>query len=121
MAYSWICDPDRLLSSDDVLYNGGRLDAALFLSYGDRKVRGNGFGTGDRRIFGDACSAWSYDFLDGSCGSSGDCDLLDGVAEWAGENHESHDACASGNYDNSCHKQFYTGGSKRGVKLLSDS
>ena len=42
VAYSWICDPDRLLSSDDVLYNGGRLDAALFLSYGDRKVRGNG-------------------------------------------------------------------------------
>ena len=33
VAYSWIFHPDWLLSVDDVLYNNGWMDAALFLSY----------------------------------------------------------------------------------------
>ncbi len=79
------------LSSDDVLYNGGRLDAVLFLSDAYRKVYRQEPGAGGRHVSGHALGAsCTYGFHGGGSGG-GDSDLFHGPSKRGGADHKDYD------------------------------
>lgn len=68
MAYPRDYHIDRLLSSYDVLYNGHRLDASLFLYDGHRTVSGTGCRRCIRTVYHNAEQTSDHGLLDGgSC------------------------------------------------------
>ena len=81
MAFEWVSGYGGQLSSDDVLYHGGRLDALLFLSDDDGKVYGKGYAAGSGNVSKYAGKPAGFDRFDDSDCSGGNFHLLHWTAK----------------------------------------
>lgn len=106
------------LSVDDVLYDGGRMDAVLFLPDVDRKIYGQRQGTGRRHVSGDAGESVGADGGDGDHRGGGDSDLLPWPAERCGEDHQGDDDAASFHHCSIGGAEHDAGGRRRRVEVL---
>ena len=120
MAYPRDYHIDRLLSSYDVLYNGHRLDASLFLYDGHRTVSGTGCRRCIRTVYHNAEQTSDHGLLDGgSCLRRRIC-LLPWTAERSGKSNKGHDDFFAYHHDHSGGQQLFYGWCKRRPCLLSD-
>ena len=113
MAYPRDYHIDRLLSSYDVLYNGHRLDASLFLYDGHRTVSGTGCQRCIRTVYHNAEQTSDHGLLDGgSCLRRRIC-LLPWTAERSGKSNKGHDDFFAYHHDHSGGQQLFYGWCKK--------
>ena len=119
VAYTRISDTGRLLSADDVLYDGSGLDAALFLSDCSRKVRGSRFRCCCRYLHRYACKSGDHGFLDDRRSLRMYFRMRQRSSERTGTYNQDNDDSAAGYNGDTGDKQFLHVGSEGRFQLLS--